>query len=157
MVGPGPTCMTNCYYLIYCNPFVMSCFQGQPCTHDNMICELHAKRQKNLGHSKLNDRQSCMARSHIKGTCSRIRGKGLQQSKTNISSKKKRSVGKDERTKKKRSVGKDERTMIRHDMMRDAKNKIILQHIAATDKQLSDFIEAVKMNIQMVRDLIEKS
>ena len=117
-----------------------ACFQGQPCTHDNMICELHARRQKNLGQSKLNDR-------HIKGTCSRIRGKGSfsQQSKTNVSSKKKR------------YVGKDEKTMIRHHMMRDAKNKIILQHIAATDKQLSDFIEAVKMNMQMVRDLIEKS
>ena len=31
-MGSGTTCKKNCYCLIYCNPFVMSCFRAHLCS-----------------------------------------------------------------------------------------------------------------------------
>jgi hypothetical protein len=58
--------------------------------------------------------------------------------------------------KEKDHVSKGDRCMVLEDGLTiDADDSMILEHVAETGKQLSDFIHAVKMNMEMVRTLME--
>jgi hypothetical protein len=109
----------------------------------NMVCKLHSA-QKDVMHTKANGRKCHVARTSMKGAPRTLeKDFRLQPFKSNDCSS----------IKKRRDMVKSER---RHKTVIDAKQKMILEHIAATDKQLSDFIEAVKTNMKMVRELMAR-